>query len=257
MFNRLCSSKDVINIIRMKSNTEKINSTFTKNTFLYFKNAEKNQNNKDWFLKNKDVYLDHVKSPFENLLVDINKKIQKDIPDLRIDSKLITRPTRPSNKASEGLVKNMSYATITEKRTSLFEWNPGIHIQFGHDLEENFIGCGLYMVSGRQISLLRNAIANDFETISKILNSKKLKNVWGSLLGDMYVRPPKGFRTDEPYSKLLMHKQFYLHRQYKISEINSKSFSTLVINDLKLILPFFEWLRHQVGTYSRKPSVSF
>ena len=232
-------------------------TNFSKSTYAYFAAAKKNTNNKDWFLKNKPLYDENVKIPFEHLISEIRKKLQTKLPDLRIDSKLITRPTRPANKAQSGIVKNFSYATITEKRTSLFEWNPGIHIQFGHEKDENFIGCGLYMVSGRQISLLRNAIAQDFDTISDLLKSKKFKNVWGELRGDMYVRPPKGFPVDAPYSKLLMHKQFYVHRDYKMSEITSKKFAALVVSDLKLILPFFDWVRSSVGTYTRSAQKNY
>ncbi len=224
---------------------------FTTSTFKYFTAAKKHKNNKDWFLKNKAQYDETVKAPFENLILDIQKKLQIELPDLRIDPKLITRPTRPAHKAEAGLIKNFSYATITEKRSSLFEWNPGIHIQFGGEKDDNFIGCGLYMVSGRQISLLRNAIVEDFDTINDILKSKKFKNVWGELRGDMYVRPPKGFSTEQNYSKLLMHKQFYVHRNYTLTEIKSKKFSMMVVNDLKLILPFFKWVRSAVGTYTK------
>ena len=113
------------------------------------------------------------------------------------------------------------------------------------------------MVSGRQISLLRNALVEDYDTISGLLKSKKFKSVWGELRGDMYVRPPKCFSIDDEYSKLLMHKQFYVHRDYKISEITSKKFATVVVNDLKLILPFFKWVRSSVGTYKRSAQKNY
>jgi uncharacterized protein (TIGR02453 family) len=230
--------------------------SFSKSTYQYFAEAKKVKtknikSQQDWFLKNKSQYVETVKLPFENLLNEIQKKLQKEIPDLRIDHKLVTRPTRPAHKAAEGLVKNFSYATITEKRSSLFEWNPGIHIQFGNEKDDNFIGCGLYMVSGRQISQLRNAIATDFDTINSILKKKNFKSTWGTLRGEMYVRAPKGFAMDQDYSKLLMHKQFYVHREYKITEITSKKFADIVVQDLKIILPFFKWIRESVGTYKR------
>ncbi len=234
-----------------------MSKNFSPATFKYFATAKKNTKNKDWFLKNKETYQNHVHSPFEQLILEIQKKLQKELPDLRIDSKLITRPTRPANKAQEGFVKNFSYATIAEKRTSLFEWNPGIHIQFGTGPEDNFIGCGLYMVSGRQISLLRNAIAKDFETISGILDNMKFKKTWGNIQGEMYVRPPKGFPSDAEYSQLLMHKQFYVYREYKKSEITSSKFSSIVIQDLKSVLPFIKWIRSAVGTYSRSAQKSY
>ncbi len=236
--------------------------SFSKSTFKYFAEAKKVKSKnlksqQDWFLKNKNQYIETVKSPFENLLIELQKKLQKELPDLRIDHKLVTRPTRPAHKAAEGFVKNFSYATITEKRSSLFEWNPGIHIQFGGEKDDNFIGCGLYMVSGRQISQLRNALATDYDTIHSILNNKKFKTTWGALRGEMYVRAPKGFALDQPYSKLLMHKQFYVHREYKMTEITSQKFADTVIADLKIIMPFFKWIRESVGTYKKTSTKNY
>ena len=253
-----CRGSSPLSRTKIKFFSESIMSTtFSKATYKYFTAAKKNTKNKDWFAKHKSEYQENVTQPFENLLAEIQKKLQKELPDLRMDKKLITRPTRPAHKAEAGFVKNFSYATITEKRTSLFEWNPGIHIQFGGEKDDNFIGSGLYMVSGRQISLLRNAIVEDFDTINSILKSKKFKSVWGELRGDMYVRPPKGFLSEAEYSKLLMHKQFYVHRDYKMSEITSKKFAELVVSDLKLILPFFRWIRSSVGTYTRSAGKNY
>jgi hypothetical protein len=52
-------------------------------------------------LKNKELYQKDVHEPFENLILEIKKKLQSELPDLRIDSKLITRGFYSPDSSSE------------------------------------------------------------------------------------------------------------------------------------------------------------
>lgn len=226
---------------------------FSKKTFQYFELAQKNQNNRNWFEKNKDLYLEHVRAPFEALVLELGKHFRKDLPGIQIDPKSVTRPLRQAHRArGEGLVKNFSHITLWEKRSSLFEWNPGIHVQFGAKADDNFVGLGLYMISSRQMSLLRNALVDDFEEIDAILSNRALKKAWGDLKGDRYKRFPKGFSAEDPRTKYLWFKQFYLGQEYSRSEVVAKDFTKNLVKDLKLAIPFFKWVRQSVGTYQRR-----
>ena len=49
----------------------------------------------------------NVDISLKNLNKKKKKKLQSELPDLRIDSKLITRPTRPANKAQEPHLANL------------------------------------------------------------------------------------------------------------------------------------------------------
>lgn len=226
---------------------------FTAQTFQYFDQATKNRNNLEWFEKNREKYESAVRDPFSNLVEQIQQKLQKDLPRVPIQAKSIARPLRAKNRAARegGLIKNFSHITIFEKRSSLFEWNPGIHIQFGAKPDDNFVGLGLYMVSSRQLSLLRQALSDDFDEINGILNNRALKKVWGGVQGEKYVRFPKGFNAEDPQNIYLWHKQFYLSRQFKRSEVVSSTFTKTLCQDLKTAMPFLAWIRNKVGIYQR------
>lgn len=227
-------------------------SSFSPKTFEYFKKAKANRSKKEWFIKNKELYETAVRQPFSELILEIQKNFQKDLPRISIDPRGITRPVRPANRAVEGgVIKTESYITLWEKKTSLFEWNPGIHIQFGISDEDNLIGVGLYMVSSRQMSLMRQAIAEDYETIHGILSDRKFKSAWGGLIGEKFVRYPKGFPVDQEYSDLLMHKQFFVSKHFTRKELYNKNFTKKLIKDLKVALPFFQYIRETVGTYKK------
>lgn len=225
---------------------------FTKNTYKYFDSAKKNKNNRDWFDKHKSLYENDVKAPLQALLLEINKKYQKQLPRIEISPDKITRPLRPKNRADDGgLIKTHTHISLAEKRTSLFEWNPGIYFQLGAGADENFFGLGLYMTSSRQVSLLRNALVEDFDRINQILTDKKLKRAWGGLKGDTYKRFPKGFNPESESAKYLKHKQFYLGRSYSRKEVLNPKFGPQLVKDLGTAIEFFTWVRGAVGTYRK------
>ena len=143
---------------------------FSNKTFQYFDQAKKNKNNLKWFEKNRILYQESVRKPFAHLVELMQKELQRDLPRIEISPRSITRPLRPKNRAERGggLVKDFSHLSLAEKRSSLFEWNPGIYIQLGADQDHSLVGLGLYMVSSRQLSLLRNAVTEDFEEIDAL-----------------------------------------------------------------------------------------
>lgn len=225
---------------------------FTKNTFKYFDLAKKNRHNKVWFDKNKDLFENSVKAPIAELLREIQKTYQMRLPQISIGPDKITRPLRAKNKATEeGFVKAQSYFSLAEKKTSLFEWNPGIYFQVGAEKDDNFFGLGLYMVSSRQTSLLRNALVEDYETIDQIMTDSKLIKAWGGIKGDVYKRFPKGYSPDSPSAKYLKYKQFYLGRSFSRKEVLDPKFLKMLIKDLGAAIDFLTWIRKSVGTYKK------
>jgi uncharacterized protein (TIGR02453 family) len=237
-------------ILLVFTGKSEMSQKFTTKTFEYFKLAEKNKHKKDWFEKNKSIYIENVREPFSSLILEINKSLSKDLLRIEVNPKSITRPTWSSAQAHDkGFVKNTSYVTLWEKRTSLFEWNPGVHIQLGLTKEDCILACGLYMVSSRQMSLMRHHTFKDFEEFDAIVSNKKFKSTWGALLGDKFKRFPKGYDPDDERTKYIWHKQFYVGQTLTRSEIVSKNFYSRVIKDLKLAMPFLDWIRKTVGTY--------
>ncbi len=225
---------------------------FSDKTFKYFELAKKNKFNKEWFDKNKLMYEEHVKAPFSLLVQKLNFEIGKELKKIEVSPKKITRPLRPSNKAKDlGWVKNQTHATLWESKTSIYEWNPAIHIQFGSEKDDNLIAVGLYMVSSRQIYKFRDAAFKDYEALDQIVNNKKFKSRWGSEFGDTYKRFPKGYDIDHPSSKYIRYKQFYVQRVLTRKDVISPKFIDQAVEDFKVGLPFFSWVRQAVGTYQR------
>ncbi len=233
-------------------------SQFSNKTFQYFDLAKKNQMNEKWFVKNKPLYEEHVKEPFSILLQQLDLRFGDKLPKIEINPKKVSRPLRPANKQEpgKGIIKTESHVTLWEKKISLFEWNPGIHIQFGAEKDENLLGVGLYMISSRQLKLMRRAIDENFSEFDKIMKDKKLRKIWGGLAGEKYVRFPKEYDENSRSAEYLWHKQFYLDRPLTRKEVTSKDFFKRAGEELEVSLPFFNWVRQTVGTY-KKNTLSF
>jgi len=234
-------------------------SQFSKKTFEYFDLAAKNTRNENWFLKNKELYEEHVKEPFSILIQQLDLRIGDKLSKIEINPKKVSRPLYAANKRTpgKGIIKTQAHATLWEKQTSMFEWNPAIYLQFGHEPDANLIGTGLYMVSSRQLKLMRKNIEENFDEFHKIMSEKKFKKVFPELLGDTYKRFPKEYDETAPSAQYIKFKQFYVGHNYTRKEVVDKKFFSRVGDEIELTLPFFKWIRKSVGTYSsRNPSIS-
>ena len=224
---------------------------YTTTTFKFLDGANKNKKNRAWFDKNKSTYESDVLNPTTTLLNLINKNYSKKLPKFDITAKRITKLTRRFPGPEGEMLRSNIQFFLGEKMTSRFEWNPGIYFSVGSKEDDTVLGVGLYMVSSRQLSLLRNALVEDYDTIHKILSTAKLKKSWGSLQGELYKRFPKAFDEAAPYAKYMKHKQFYLAKEYSRKDILRKDFIASVIQDIGTVIPFLTWIRKTVGTYSQ------
>jgi len=225
---------------------------FTRKTFQYFDLAKKNKKKKAWFEKNKELYLSAVKGPMAELVAEMDHRFSRKVPHIVMSARKISRPLRPENKAKEhGWVKASSMFFLSEKQTSIFEWNPGIYLQLGDEKIDNVIGIGLYGPSSRQIKRLRAAFVKDHATVEKILKNPKLKKYWGGLADEKYKRFPKDYSLDDPGAQFLWYKQFYLRRHFTRKEVTSKEFVSTVLEAYEAALPLFAWIREAIGVYDR------
>ncbi len=233
-------------------------SQFSSKTFQYFDLAKKNEMNAKWFEKNKPLYEEHVKEPFSILIRQLDLRFGEKLPKLEMSPKKISRPMRPINKQEpgKGIIKTETHMTLCEKKVSLYEWNPGMHVQFGYKDDDNLLGVGLYLISSRQLKLMRRAIDDNFSEFDKIVKDKKLKKYWGGLAGETYVRFPKEFDENARSAEYIKHKQFYLEHALTRKDVIAKDFFERVGDELEASLPFFNWVRSTVGTY-KKNSLTF
>ncbi len=205
-----------------------------KATYQFLKDLRKN-NNREWFNKNKNRYEDawlnmqlfveqtwQALSKHDNLVEETPKKMLYRIyRDVRF-----SKDKTPYQIHFSGGFKR---ATRQLRGGYYFNVCPG----------QSFVAGGFWMPNKEDMGLIRNAIAADDEPLRKILNSKKFKDAFGSLIGEQVKTAPKGFSKDHPAIDLLRYKQFLVRKDISDQDVQSKRFSTLVTKVFRDMRPFF------------------
>ena len=223
---------------------------FDQRTFKYFDLAAKDGQSREWFEENEDLYLDHVRKPMLSFVTNLWAEIDDELPGIEISAKKILRPVKPVNKIVPGdnAVKNYINVNFLEKENSRFEWNPGIYFQLSSVKDDNYVIVGLDRVTSRQLKLLREGFTVDYTRINSVLTNRKFKASWGELQGERYSRFPKSYQETQRGAEYLWQKQSYVAQQFTRKEVMAPDFSQKLVKDLKIAVPFLQWVRDTVGT---------
>lgn len=156
---------------------------FSNKMYSYFQQAKRHRKDRAWFEEHKPTYLAHVREPFAHIVSVLDREFGPELPRIWFHPKKITQPIYRVNRIPEdgSVLKIHAHASFAERPTSRFEWNPGLYFSFGLAEDENVMGVGLYMTSSRQISLLRDALANAPDESLSILEDRRLTKRWGKL----------------------------------------------------------------------------
>ncbi len=191
--------------------------------FKFLKSLSKN-NDRNWFEKNKSVYLE-AKSSFEDFLETLHQELVK------VDEGLATLNPR---KLGFRIYRDVRFSK--DKRpyelnmgagfspNGKMEQEPGfyIHIEPGN---KSFIAGGLYMPNPENLAKIRQEIDYNAEALLKILNAKEFKKYFNGLSDwDKVKTAPKGYPKDHPHIDLLKNKSFTVSHPFTDAEVNDKNF---------------------------------
>ncbi|HRN95687.1 MAG TPA: DUF2461 domain-containing protein [Chitinophagales bacterium] len=180
---------------------------FNKQFLSFFKELEQN-NSKDWFDANRNIYETEIKKPFKSLVESLILKLQKDLPEINPNaSKSIFRINRDirfsKNKAP---YKTHVAAVFARKGTKDMDY-PGFYIHLGAN--ELMAGGGSYMLSKEQLAKVRQEIYYNPEIFKEILNAKSFKSVYSEILGDKNKVLPSDYKEFVQEQPLIANKSFY------------------------------------------------
>lgn len=180
---------------------------FSKAFIKFFKDLEKN-NNRDWFLANKPLYLKEVKEPMESFITDLIGQIAHD--DNRITQTAkeaifrINRDVRFSQDKSP--YKTQTSAAISAGGKKDFV-TPGIYIELS--AEGVGIYGGIYQPERENLQKIREFIANNLEKFAKLLKEPDFVKYYGSIQGEQNKKVAKEFAEAVLEQPLILNKQFY------------------------------------------------
>lgn len=165
-------------------------------------------NNKDWFEKNKKRFETTVKKPFEEVVGAVIQKLKTFEPDFQIQPKdcifRIYRDTRFSNDKTP--YKTHMAAVFTQRGRQTFE-QPGyyLHVEFGN----LSLGGGAYFLDKPALQKVRTAILQDTANFRKIIDNQLFTSKFGEIKGEKNKVLPPEFKEAAKQEPLLANKQYY------------------------------------------------
>ncbi len=199
-------------------------------------------NNREWFEKNKPVYL-QAKANFDEFLAAfLNELVKLDESLATLNPKKlgfrIYRDVRFSKDKSRYKI-NMGAGFSPGGK---MEQEPGyyLHLQPGN---KSFIAAGMYMPEAEKLAKIRQEIDYNSEKLLEIINAKAFKKLFPSLDDfDKLKTAPKGYAKDHPQLELLKHKSFIVSHPFTDEEVKAKKFLKELTLVTKTAMPFKDFL---------------
>jgi uncharacterized protein (TIGR02453 family) len=210
----------------------------------FLKKLEKN-NNRDWFARNKERYLqeyDHMTAFAAALLEQMGRHDHIENTSGKGVLYRIYRDTRFSKNKTP--YKNywagrMKRATSQLRGGYYFEIKPG---------GGSFAAAGFFAPNAADLLRIRKDIDYNHTDWTKIMSGKKMAATFGIMQGEKVATVPRGFAKDHPAIHLLQHKQFYFQRNFTDAEVLQPGFAKELSQSFKNIRPWFDYMSDVLTT---------
>lgn len=182
--------------------------------FMAFLNDLSENNEKEWFHANKKRYENSVKKPFNEFVGVMIERVAQVTPTVEILPKealfRINRDIRFSKDKRP--YKTHLGAVISEGGRKNMQV-PGLYFHFG--ASEIMIAGGSHAPDKQHLYKIREAIVEDPDAISKIVQAPKFKSLLGELRGDKNKILPKEFKETMGIQPLIANKSFHYVAEYQ------------------------------------------
>lgn len=216
-------------------------ATIKKSTLDFLKNLKDN-NNRDWFLRNRKVY-EEAKSDFESFvqaIIDeivsfdtIMKGLEAKSCTYRINRDIRFSPDKTIYKTHFGAFIVRGGKRNGDKFAGYY-----VHIEPGNSM----IAGGAYMPQSPWLKAIREKIDEQGDRLLKIIGNKEFIKYFGEIEGEKLKSAPKGYSKDHPYIELLRFKSFLAAKIISDKEIVSKDCFELFVSASKAMKPLNDFL---------------
>lgn len=203
-------------------------------------------NNRDWFEKNKKRYESVAKKPFEQFVGHLIRRIQAFEPQFRTTPKesifRLYRDTRFSTDKTP-YKTHLSAVFTTEGRKTIND--PGYYLQVGFGSLS--LGGGAYFLEKDTLTQMRQAILRDPAAFRRVIEQPEFVALYGEIKGEKnkILSPEfKAAAQNEPY---LFNKQFYFMAELDPELVLGAEGLDRVTRYFETALPVNVYLRQALG----------
>ncbi|PNS07916.1 DUF2461 domain-containing protein [Solilutibacter silvestris] len=216
---------------------------FSDKSFRFLRALMRN-NNREWFLAHKDDYEKHLKTPFQQLLLDLQPELAKISPRFRADPRgnggslfRIHRDTRFSGDKSP--YKGWQGARLYhERRSELPAPSFYLHLQPGHC----FVGAGIWHPEPATQRKIRQFIVENPAGWKAAAHAPAMRKRFDLESEEMLTRVPAGFPKDFVFADDLRHRNFVMVRGLDDADMTSPNLVRQLAKDFATLAPFVDYL---------------
>ncbi|MBE5321258.1 DUF2461 domain-containing protein [Pedobacter sp. MR2016-19] len=215
-----------------------------KETLNFIKDVAEN-NNREWFAANKDVY--------EAAKADVLELVAKLIPDLAKVDPLLSAEADPK-KSLLRIYRDVRFSKNKDPYKNNFGiWfsakskggnEPGyyLHIQPG----KSFIAGGYWMPEASHLKLIRQEIDYNIGDFKEIINEKDFKKNFKLGVDNALKNAPKGYDPADPNIEFLKLKSFEATTKIDDEEFLKPNLVNKLISSFKTVQPLVAFLRNAI-----------
>jgi uncharacterized protein (TIGR02453 family) len=213
-----------------------------KKSTLDFLTAIKCNNNRDWFIANRPLYLD-AKDNFDSYVQEVINEIIKFDPILRgLEVKScvyrFNRDIRFSNDKSPYKSHFGAFIVRGGKKNGDKFAGYYFHIEPG----KSIMAGGAYMPPAPWLAAIREKIDETPDELVKIVKAKNFIKYFGALSGEKLKTAPKGYPKDHPHVELLKLKSYLVVNEIPDKMVLSNDLFEHVIKVFQSMKPLNDYL---------------
>lgn len=213
---------------------------FSKEYYSFFKELNEN-NNKEWFDKNRKRYETEVKEPFKEFVEHLIAKVHGLDSDVNIEAKdAIFRINRDIRFSNDKTPYKTHFAAVISSGGRKDLSKPGQYFALGLNGLE--IYGGMYQPGKEMLYNIRQHISYNLELFDKIINEKEFKRFFGGVRGEKNKVIPKEFKEDAKVQELLYNKSFYYQYTHDPKVISEDRLEEIWMKAYTVGKPFRDFL---------------
>lgn len=210
-------------------------------------------NNREWFLANRERYEAEVRGPMVALVEELDVRLAEIAPEIVGDPKRsmfrIHRDVRFSNDKSPYKTNAACWLYHTDAGRGVggdaAHGGAGFYFDLGPD--ESWVGGGIWMPPRPTLARLRERIDEEHESLVRLLRAPAVKPFGGLSREAMLTRMPRGYDQDHPAAELLRHQSFTMGRELRDADLFSQRLPDLLAREFARLVPLVRWLNGALG----------
>jgi uncharacterized protein (TIGR02453 family) len=209
-----------------------------ENSTLKFLSKIAENNNRDWFQENKQLYLEaqvNIYSFIDTLIFEMN---QHDQLENKSAKKSLHRIYSDMRFSKDKLPYNSKFDFSLQRSSKQRRGGYYMNIKPGN----SYLACGFFSPKPEDLKKIRLDITVNHPKWHELLQSESIKSNFGNLQGNAVLTMPRGFQKDHVAIELIRHKQFYLRHDFTDQEVLSADFLKKVNSIYQSVRPFFDYM---------------